>query len=147
MEVSKDFEEFFASLNNHKVRYLIVGGYAVAIHGRPRYTNDIDVWLEPVLSNGQRALDALKDFGFGNVEISMDDLLDPDKVIQLGYPPLRIDLLTAIANIQFKKAWGRKVIAKYGRQRVYFIGKHDLIVSKKAAGRKRDLSDLDELEG
>ncbi len=77
--------------------------------------------------------------------ISIDDLLDADKVIQLGYPPLRIDLLTSIAGVEFQDAWKRKVTSNYGRERVYFIGKQDLIVSKKAAGRKRDLSDLDEL--
>jgi hypothetical protein len=145
MEISKDFEEFFELLNGHNVRYLIVGGYAFAIHAKPRFTNDLDVFIEPDRSNASNVLKALEDFGFGNVGITLEDLQKIDHVIQLGYPPYRIDLMTSISNVTFADAWERKVTAKYGEQTVYYIGKEDLIASKKGAGRKRDLQDLDEL--
>jgi predicted nucleotidyltransferase len=145
METSKDFEEFFELLNKHKVRYLVVGGYAFAIHAKPRFTSDIDILIEPKESNGQKVLAALKEFGFGSVGIALDDVTKPDHVIQLGQPPLRIDLLTSITDVSFAKAWRGKVKAKYGKQVVYFIGKKDLIVNKRGTGRKKDIEDLDEL--
>lgn len=145
MQVSKDFEEFFELLNKHKVRYLIVGGYAIAIHSRPRFTNDIDILIESSKSNAARVLKVLKDFGFGDVGIRIEDFLNVDQAIQLGFPPLRIDLLTSISNVTFAKAWKRKVTSRYGSQTVYYIGKKDLIASKKGTGRKRDKQDLDEL--
>lgn len=145
MEVSKDFEEFFTLLNKHSVRYLVVGGYAFAIHARPRYTNDIDIWVEAEQMNASRVLDALRDFGFGDVGIGMEDLMSPEKVIQLGYPPLRIDLLTSVSGLKFAGAWERRVRANYGKQQAYFISKEDLIANKRATGRKKDLNDLDEL--
>lgn len=145
MEISKDFEEFFELLNEHNVRYLVVGGYAFAIHARPRFTNDLDVFIEPDRSNASNLLKALEEFGFGDVGITLDDLQKVDQVIQLGYPPYRIDLMTSISNVRFADAWDRKVTARFGKQTVYYIGKEDFIASKKGAGRKRDLQDLDEL--
>ena len=145
MEASKDFEEFFELLNKHKVQYLVVGGYAFAIHAKPRFTSDIDIFLEAGESNGQKVLAVLKEFGFGNVGITLEDLTKPDQVIQLGQPPLRIDLLTSITDVSFAKAWRGKVKAKYGKQAVHFIGKKDLIVNKRGSGRKKDIEDLDEL--
>lgn len=145
MEVSKDFEEFFELLNGHKARYLIVGGYAFAIHARPRYTEDIDIWIDIESANARHVLEALNDFGFGDVGISIDDLSSRDKVIQLGYPPLRIDMLTSVSGLDFSDAWPRRVATNYGRQTVYFVGRDDLIVNKKASGRKKDRNDIDEL--
>ncbi|MDP2883653.1 MAG: hypothetical protein Q8P51_01345 [Ignavibacteria bacterium] len=145
MEISKDFEEFFELLNRHKARYLIVGGYAFAIHAKPRFTNDIDIFLDAEQSNAQNVLEALKGFGFGEVGITLRDLVSPEQVIQLGFPPLRIDLLTSISSVAFADAWARRVSAKYGEQTVYFISKQDLIANKKGAGRKKDLEDLEEL--
>ena len=145
MEISKDFEEFFGLLNEHEVRYLVVGGYAVAIHARPRFTDDLDILVDAERSNAERVLAALKGFGFGNVGIELDDLTKADQVIQLGFPPFRIDLLTSISGVSFSEAWGRKLIGKYGNQTVNFIGKQDLITSKKGTGRKRDLEDVDDL--
>jgi len=145
MEISRDFEEFFALLNRHDVHYLIVGGYAFAIHARPRFTNDIDIFFDAEKSNATRLLRVLGEFGFGNTGITLDDLMKSDYVIQLGYPPFRIDLLTSISNVTFAQAWNRKVSGKYGKETVYFIGKEDFIASKKGAGRKRDLEDLEDL--
>jgi len=145
MEISKDFEEFFELLNRHRVRYLIVGGYAFAIHAKPRFTNDIDIFIDAEQSNAQNVLEVLKGFGFGEVGITLRDLLSPEQVIQLGFPPLRIDLLTSISSVAFADAWIRRVSARYGEQTVYFISKQDLIANKKGAGRKKDLEDLEEL--
>jgi hypothetical protein len=145
MEILKDFEEFLQLLNEHKVRYLVIGGYAVAIHARPRFTNDLDVFVDTERSNAEGVLAALKDFGFGDVGISLDDLTKPDQVIQMGLPPLRIDLLTSITAVSFPEAWERRVTAKYGKQSVFFIGKQDLITNKKGTGRKRDLQDVEDL--
>ena len=99
MEISKDFEEFFGLLNEHKVRYLVIGGYAVAIHARPRFTDDLDVFVDTDRSNAESVLATLKDFGFGDVGIGLDDLTKTDQVIQLGFPPVRIDLLTSISGV------------------------------------------------
>jgi predicted nucleotidyltransferase len=145
MEISKDFEEFFGLLNDHKVRYLVIGGYAVAIHARPRFTDDLDIFVDPESSNAESVLAVLKDFGFGDVGIGLDDLTKADQVIQLGFPPFRIDLLTSISGVSFSEAWDRKVTGRYGKQMVFFIGKQDLIASKKGTGRKRDLEDVDDL--
>ncbi|MCX6135835.1 MAG: nucleotidyltransferase [Ignavibacteriales bacterium] len=145
MEISKDFEEFFGLLNKYDVRYLVVGGYAVAIHARPRFTNDIDIFIEASEANARKLVAALQEFGFGDVGIAVEDLVRPNQVLQLGYPPFRIDLLTSISGVAFAAAWPRKVSAEYGGQSVYFIGKEDLVVNKREAGRKRDLEDLSDL--
>ncbi|MFH0992199.1 MAG: DUF6036 family nucleotidyltransferase [bacterium] len=146
MMVPKDFEEFFELLNNHKAKYLIVGGYAFAIHARPRFTRDIDILLCTERENAERIILVLKDFGFGSLDITLDDLMNPNTVIQLGYPPLRIDLIIGISGIDFHETWDRKVTGKFGNQEVFYISKQDLITSKKIAGRKQDLLDIEELE-
>ncbi len=146
MEIAKDFEEFFASLNAHKVRYLIVGGYAFAIHARPRFTDDLDVLVDAKKENAQRILEALNDFGFGSVGLTVDDLTKDDNVIQLGYSPLRIDILTSVSNVAFDDAWKRKVEGSFGEQKVFFISKQDLILSKTGTGRPRDEQDLKDLQ-
>ena len=146
MEIAKDFEEFFASLNAHKVRYLIVGGYAFAIHARPRFTDDLDVLVDAKKENAQRILEALNDFGFGSVGLTVDDLTKDDNVIQLGYRPLRIDILTSVSNVAFDDAWKRKVEGSFGEQKVFFISKQDLILSKTGTGRPRDEQDLKDLQ-
>lgn len=123
----------------------MVGGYAFAIHAHPRFTNDIDVLISTDEENAKRLLTSLSEFGFGRVGISLKDLMRPDYVIQLGYPPLRIDILTSISGVSFSEAWERRVVSRFGKQKLFFISKQDLIASKKRAGRKKDLSDLDDL--
>ena len=145
MGISKDFEEFFGLLNGHSVRYLVVGGYAVAIHAKPRFTDDLDILVDPDRANAQNVMAVLNDFGFGDVGVVLGDLTRPDQVIQLGFPPLRIDLLTSISGVSFSDAWERRVGGKYGGQDVYFISKQDLITSKKGTGRSRDILDVEDL--
>ena len=130
---------------SYEYKILVGGGYAFAIHARPRFTGDLDIFLEAQQSNAQKVLDALKEFGFGDDGIGLDDLTKPGQVIQLGRSPLRIGLLTSITDVLFADAWHRKAMAKYGEQTVYFIGKEDLIVNKRGSGRKKVLEDLDEL--
>lgn len=118
----------------------------MAIHARPRFTDDLEIWIESEESNARNLLNALSDFGFGGMDITIDDLLKEEQVIQLGYAPLRIDLLTSVSNVRFEEAWERKVTSSYGDHTVYYIGKADLVASKRGTGRKRDQLDLDELE-
>lgn len=146
MAISRDFEEFFALLNRHEVRYLVVGGYAFAIHAKPRFTDDLDILLWMDERNAERVLETLSDFGFAELNLSTQDLLKPEQIIQIGNPPLRIDLLTSIQGVDFEGAWGRRVPGRYGRESAYFISKEDLIRNKQAVGRKQDLADLDYLQ-
>ena len=99
--LSRDFREFIESLNANSVRYLVVGGYAVALHGYPRYTKDLDVWIEPTAQNAQNVLNALTAFGFDSLDISTGDFLEENTIIQLGYPPNRIDLMTTLSGLKF----------------------------------------------
>lgn len=145
MTVAKDFEEFFASFNKAGVQYLIVGGYAFALHAHPRYTGDMDVFVEASEENARRIMQALVEFGFLVSSLSWKDFAGPDKVVQLGHPPLRIDILTGIDGVRFDEAWARRVSAGYGEQQVAFISKADLIANKRASGRKQDLLDLESL--
>lgn len=102
MKLNQDFREFLQSLSDNKVRYLVVGGYALAAHGHPRYTKDLDIWIEPTRQNFRSLLTALEQFGFGSIELREDDFLSPDHVIQLGYPPNRIDLLNTLEGVQLR---------------------------------------------
>jgi hypothetical protein len=145
MTVAKDFEEFFASCNKHEVEYLIVGGYAFALHAHPRYTGDLDIFVQASKENARRIIRALEEFGFTSPSLAWQDLTAPGRVIQIGYPPLRIDLLTAIDGIEFKEAWPKRVESTYGQQKVHVISKEDLVTNKRASGRKQDLLDLEDL--
>ncbi len=139
-----DFEEFIASLNAHRVRYLIVGGYAVGFHVRPRATKDIDVLVDRSAANAARARAALVDFlGTPAPNITVAKLTSPRTLIVLGVPPVRIDLLTSIDGVpSFAAAWKRRVDAVYGATAAHWISLEDLTASKEAAGRPQDLADL-----
>jgi len=146
METSRDFEEFFACLNATDVRYVVVGAYAFAMHARPRYTGDLDVLVVPTPDNALRVLKALERFGVGDLKITVEDLTTPARIIQIGYPPLRIDLLTSIDGVAAEEAWRSRVEGRYGKERVWFLSKAHLIANKKAVGRPKDLEDLKDLE-
>ena len=145
MKLVKDFEAFVELLNKNEVKYLVVGGYAFAIHAYPRFTNDIDFLILTSKSNVEKVILSLDEFGFTSSNISPEDLTKEGKVIQLGKPPYRIDILTSIDGVTFTEVWKRKVVGKYGDQTLYFISKEDLILNKKASGRKKDLNDLEDL--
>ncbi len=125
---------------------MIVGGYAVGIHGHPRYTGDLDIWLLPEPANAANIIKAIKDFGFGSLDIKESDLTKEDGVIQLGYPPLRIDLLSGIDGVHFNDCYPNRKIINIDGLSIDFIGYADLIKNKKASGRHQDLGDIDNLK-
>lgn len=143
---SQDFKEFIELLIKNKAEYLIVGGYAVGIHGHPRYTGDLDIWLNPTTQNAELILKSVNEFGFSSFNLSLQDFTKPGNVIQLGYPPLRIDLLTEIDGVSFKECFdNRKEVTIDGLQ-VNFIGYNDLLKNKKESGRPRDIDDIENLQ-
>lgn len=144
--LNSDFKEFAELLNAQGVEYLVVGGYALAAHGYPRYTGDIDFWVSHEATNVQRLLQALRAFGFGALGLSAADF-DADTVIQLGQPPRRIDLLTAIDGVDFEGCWSRRETVTLDGLQMHLIGLEDFKANKRAAGRLKDLADLDALAG
>ncbi len=146
MVLTQDFREFFQSLNDHSVRYLVIGGYAVAFHGHPRYTQDIDVWIGADEENAQKLIAALQDFGFGSLALSAADFLNPDEIVQLGYPPNRIDLFSAIKGVDFDACYASKVSVEIEGTTVHFIDLENLKKNKRATGRLQDQADLEHLK-
>lgn len=144
--LSKDFKEFVALLKKHDAEYMIVGGYAVGVHGYPRYTGDLDIWLNPTKANAERVLRAITDFGFGSFNLTVADLTQEGNVIQLGQPPLRIDLLTTIDGVTFDACYTNRKEVTFDGLTMNFIGYHDLVTNKKATGRHRDLDDVENME-
>lgn len=145
MEVQPDFKDLLELLNAHKVEYMIVGGYALAFHGAPRYTGDIDILVRPNAENSRRVLTALDEFGFGSVGLTEDDFKNPDKVVQLGVPPVRVDIITSITGVSIDEVFSRCVDGKYGSIHVKYIGREEFILNKRSTGRKKDMSDLEAL--
>ena len=146
MVLNKDFREFIELLNSHKIKYLVVGGYAVTIHGYPRFTNDIDIWLWVSKENAEKMISVFKEFGFASLKIKPEDFLEPEKVIQLGYPPNRIDLLTSVSGLEFSDCYPKRVQVDIDNMKIDFIDLHSLKINKKASGRHKDLDDLENLE-
>ncbi|MBV8605202.1 MAG: nucleotidyltransferase [Pelomonas sp.] len=143
--LNQDFKEFAELLNARGVEYLVVGGYALAVHGHPRYTGDIDFWLCPEAGNIAKLLEALKAFGFAALELGVADF-GPDAVIQLGQPPRRIDLLTSVDGVSFRACYDRREVVDVSGVLLNFIGLEDFKANKRASGRHKDLADLDCLE-
>jgi hypothetical protein len=146
MELNRDFSEFIASCTAHDVRFMIVGGYAVAAHGHPRFTKDLDVWVWVDEQNADRLVSALDDFGFGSLGLTAADFLEEGMVVQLGYPPQRIDIITQVDGVEFGLCWERRVEIEIGGQHVPFISANDLLANKKASGRPQDLADVAAIE-
>ena len=143
---SQDFKEFVGLLIENQVEYLIVGGYAVGIHGHPRFTGDLDIWLKPSLENADKIVRSINAFGFSSFALTKEDFIKEGNVVQLGYPPLRIDLLTNIDGVTFDDCFPNRKIVEIDELTVNFIGYQDLLKNKKASGRLRDLDDLDNLQ-
>ena len=143
---SKDFKEFAELLNKHDVEYLVVGGYAVGVHGHPRYTGDIDFWINPHKDNAVKLLAAVSEFGLTAVNVSADELIIPGKVFQLGRQPYRIDILNSIDGVEFDGCFQRRATFELEGIPVPFIGFKDLKQNKRASGRHKDLADLEVLE-
>ena len=140
---SRDYEEFIAALNAHGVRYLLIGAHAVAFHARPRATKDLDILIEPTRANAQKLLDAMRDF-FGGARLSytIEDVVDPDCILQLGVAPIRIDLMSTLPGCpDFSALWKRRVESRFGGVPTQYIGLQDLISNKEATDRPQDRAD------
>jgi len=141
MQLNNDLSEFIALLNSGKVEYLVVGAFAVAWHGHPRFTSDIDLWVRSSDANAVAIVDVLDRFGFGSLGIEPEDLVRPDQVLQLGVKPNRIDVITSISGVEFNEAWAHRVPGTIDGIPVSYISREDLIRNKDASGRPKDLGD------
>jgi hypothetical protein len=142
VKIHPDFNDFVTALNKNGVQFLIVGSFALAFHGCPRATGDIDFWIRPTIANAKNLLKALKDFGFGKLDISERDVLSGN-IIQLGYPPVRIDLVSVLAGLTPEEIWEGRQAGKFGKHDVHYISKDSYIKNKRAVGRHKDLADLE----
>lgn len=145
MEIDQDFKEFITLLNKHNVHYLVVGGYAVGAYGYPRYTGDIDFWVKADEHNSKNIIQALLEFGFGSLDLNESDFIRPNFVVQLGYPPNRIDILTGVSGLIFDECWNERQVIKTQDIEMNFISLDDLIKNKQASGRLQDLADAEKL--
>ncbi len=145
MKLPSDLREFIALLNSHDVRYVVVGGYAVAYHGYPRATGDIDLFVEVSQENARKLIAVLGEFGFASLGLTETDFLVPESIIQLGYPPNRIDLVTSISGVTFADAWERRIGCHVEGLTMFVVDKQTLMANKAASGRPKDLADLDAL--
>jgi hypothetical protein len=146
MVMNQDFKEFIQSLNDNQVRYLVVGGYAVAFHGYPHYTKNIDIWIELSNENAARVVKALDQFGFTSLGLKQSDFLVADQIIQLGFPPNRIDLITSLEGVTFDECFDKRLRVEIERVEVNFIDLDNLRKNKRSTGRLQDLADLEKLE-
>ncbi len=143
---NQDFKEFFESLNDNHVRYLVVGGYAVAFHGHPRFTKDIDIWVDRSIENSHALILAIEQFGMGSLGLKEEDFLNPDQVVQIGYPPDRIDILVSITGVEFSECYPNRMETLLNGVKINFIDLEHLKQNKKTTGRLQDLADLENLE-
>ncbi len=143
---NQDFFDLFSTFNAFEVRYLVVGGYAVTFHTRPRFTKDLEVWIDPSPENALRAWRALAAYGAPVSDLSPSELSKLETVFQIGVPPNRIDLLTSLEAVAFEVAWNGRVVANYGACPVAYLGLDDLIANKRAVGGPQDLVDAESLE-
>jgi len=145
--LNRDFIDILAALIAHEVRFLVVGAHALAVHGVPRATGDLDIWIDLNAANAARVWTALEEFGapLDSLEVSRTDLETPDRVIQIGLPPRRIDLITSISGVEFEEAWAAKVTHSIDGLDVAFLGREQLVRNKRVSGRLQDLADLEAL--
>ena len=146
IRLAKDFRDLLRAFVAHEVRFLVVGAYALAVLGRPRATGDLDVWVEPTTENADRTYAALREFGAPLDDLRPADLASPGIVFQIGLPPLRIDVLTAIDAVTFNTAWPRRLAADFDGIAVSVIGRVDFLVNKRATGRIKDRADAERLD-
>ena len=147
MTLAEDFEDFIKLLNQHKVEYMVVGGYALAFHGKPRHTGDLDIWIDVSEHNAQLLLKVVEDFGLKSLNFKKEDFLTEGLISQIGYPPLRINLLNTIDGVEFKEALlNMQKNELENNFTVNYIGLDDLVKNKKASGRKQDITDVKTLQ-
>ena len=146
MDLASDFDEFIGSLNAHGVEFLIVGAYALAFHGAPRFTGDLDLLVRPTVENASRVLAAVRAFGFPVETLRPVDLTDPRRILEMGIEPVQIHVMSAISGVSWDEAWQTRVAGVCGEQPVSFLGREAFLQNKRAAGRPKDLADIDALE-
>lgn len=145
INLPQDFKEFLQLLNDHEVKYLLVGGYAVGYHGFPRATVDMDIWVAINPKNAQKMVAVLEEFGFNFPELNVDLFLEQDKIIRMGVPPMRLEILTSVSGVEFEICYQNRIIAELDGVQIDVIGLDDLKRNKLAAGRHKDLNDLENL--
>ena len=143
--MNQDFLDLLRAFIDRNVRFLIVGAYALAVHGRPRATGDLDVWVDATPENAARIISALEQFGAPLGELIVDDFSRPGIVFQMGLPPVRIDVLTELSGLTFEEAWPGRIAASFGPLTVDVLGREAFIKNKRATGRPRDLGDVEAL--
>jgi hypothetical protein len=141
--VHKDFSELLALFNEQQIDYMIVGAHALAFYGSPRYTGDMDIFVRPDEENANRIIRALDLFGFGSLELKPSDFTGEGFVVQLGVPPVRIDIVTSITGVSWDEAAANRIKGPFGDVQAYYIGKEQFIANKRSLGRKKDLADLE----
>jgi hypothetical protein len=146
MDLAPDFDEFIGCLTAHGVEFIVVGAYALAYHGAPRFTGDLDVLVRPTIENAARLLSALESFGFPVAELTPAGVADRRKILQMGIPPVQIHVMSAISGVEWDEAWADRVAAPLGTHAVALLGRRTFIQNKRAAGRPKDLADIDALE-
>ena len=144
--MNPDFVEMLSALSEVGADFMVVGAHAVAAHGHPRATGDLDIWIRPTDQNAHQVFDALKQFGAPISGLSLEDLSNPDTVFQIGVSPCRIDILTSITGVEFDQAWENKIEIQINDLTIFCIGKQDLIQNKNALGRPQDLADVSSLQ-
>lgn len=145
MEVRSDFKDLLKLFNSHGVEYLLVGAYALAHHGAPRYTGDLDLFINANSENARRVVAALTEFGFADLGLAEQDFIKPDQLIQLGVPPARVDIATSISGVTWDEAYRSKVAGTCSGIAVYILGRQKLIKNNRATGRTKDLADIEAL--
>jgi hypothetical protein len=145
IELPRDFKEFLKLLNDKNAEYLLIDGYAVGYHGYPRATNDIDVWVAVKPDNAERIVSALGEFGFDASDLSTTMFLQENRIIRLGIPPMRIEIMTGISGVTFDECYAQRITDVIDGVPVNIINLHHLKINKKASGRHRDLDDLENL--
>lgn len=143
MFVNSDFSDLLRIFNDHNVRYMVIGGYAVVQYAEPRFTKDLDVLISTSATNAEAVFNALHEFGAPLSGLTPKDFAEEGFFFQMGVPPVRVDVLMGIPGIQFEECWNRRTETDFDGLKVIFISKQDLIVSKRAAGRPQDLIDAD----
>ena len=143
----QDFLDLLRAFIDRNVRFLIVGAYALGVHGRPRATGDLDVWVDPTAENAANVMAALEQFGAPPSQVRAEDFSRPGIVFQMGLPPLRIDVLTELSGLTFAEAWPTRTQAAFGPVIADVIGREAFIKNKRATGRARDLGDIEALGG
>lgn len=145
IELHPDFKDFLKLLNSHKVEYLLIGGYAVGYYGYPRATADMDIWIEVSTENASKMQKVMTEFGIGEHDLEQSLFLEKDKVLRMGVPPVRLEVLTGVSGVTFEECYKRKKQFRIESIPVNFISLDDLKINKKASGRYKDLEDLEHL--